>query len=201
MGKKLKLTAISKSLLLTFLIMVCSSILVLAQNSFTVTPKVENGGVTIVITETTNLNDEVSILIVDKNSNDIKYVNQAKLEEGKVEFKTILSKGTYVIKVNTTTNTLGEISKEIEVTESSKPDEDNNGDTENEDNENNTPGNGNGNGNNTPGSGNESNESDNDDSLVNTGSRFDTQVLMGIGLLVLIIGASSVIYIKKKGTK
>jgi putative cell wall-binding protein len=100
-GKIMKLKAgkrlVIKAFLISLLLVMAASISVLAAgNNLTVT-KVDTTGtsVTIKVSNNVNSNDNVTIKILSKSNNSIKYLDQIKLTNGVGEFKTVLAEGTY----------------------------------------------------------------------------------------------------------
>lgn len=67
-----------------------------AAATLTVSHTVDNNKVTVDVSDNTNLNDAVTVLIIYKDTNSIAYLNQSTLQNGKYTLQILLPKGEYI---------------------------------------------------------------------------------------------------------
>jgi LPXTG-motif cell wall-anchored protein len=80
-----------------------SSFKVLAASPLAVSPTVDNNKVIFKISDSINLSDAISIVVMQKGTNSIIYMDQGKLNNGEYTFSTVLPKGDYTGYVSSST--------------------------------------------------------------------------------------------------
>jgi hypothetical protein len=83
------------ALLFSVLLINLGDLKVFAAATLTVSQTIDNNKVAFKVSDTVNLNDSVSILVMQKGANSIIYMDQGKLSNGEYVFLTVLPKGDY----------------------------------------------------------------------------------------------------------
>ena len=97
----------------------CIPVLAQGSSNTTASVSISNGKVSIGVTNNNALSDEVTIKIFSKDSNNLKYIDQAALINGKVTFNTILANGSYYGYVKSASDTNSTLIEDFTVSSNS----------------------------------------------------------------------------------